>query len=83
MPVTVAGLFRNRSEAELGLGKLKEAGFGPDEVSLSTPRIGRRGHYGMKLLAGLIVGTLLGALAGALARALSRACTRSCPATCS
>ncbi len=37
MPDTVVGLFRTRSEAEAGLGKLKEAGFGPDQLSVSTP----------------------------------------------
>lgn len=67
MPVTVAGLFRNRSEVELALRKLKEGGFGPAELSLATPPAGRRGHYGIKLVAGLLLGTLLGAVAGAVA----------------
>jgi hypothetical protein len=66
MPDTVAGLFRTRAEANTALRKLKEAGFGEDRVSLATPRIGRRGHYGMKVLVGIGVGTLVGALAGAL-----------------
>src|SRR5207247_8683471 len=66
MPDTVAGLFRSRPEAELALRKLEEAGFGPDQVTLATPRIGRRGRYGLKVLTGIVVGTLLGALAGAI-----------------
>ncbi|HEV8596567.1 MAG TPA: hypothetical protein VGR23_02510 [Candidatus Dormibacteraeota bacterium] len=66
MPDTVAGLFRTRAEAEKALRKLKEAGFGPDQVSLATPRIGRRGHYGMKVLIGIASGILLGALVGAV-----------------
>ena len=67
MPDTVAGLFRTRPEAELALRKLEEAGFGEDQVSLATPRIGRRGHYGPKVLAGIVLGTLLGAVVGAIA----------------
>jgi len=67
MPDTVAGLFRTRAEAETALQNLKEAGFGPDQLSLATPRIGRRGHYGFKVLIGIAVGTLLGALLGAVA----------------
>lgn len=64
MPDTVVGLFRTRIEADRALGKLKDAGFGPDQVSVSTPHFRRRGHYALKLLAGLVVGTLLGALLG-------------------
>src|SRR2546423_9558619 len=64
MPDSVAGLFRTRSEAEQGLRKLKEAGFPDEHISIATPRIGRRGHYGMKVAAGIAIGTLLGALAG-------------------
>src|SRR2546423_14488690 len=67
MPDSVAGLFRTRSEAEQGLRKLKEAGFPDEQISIATPRIGRRGHYGMKVAAGIAIGTLLGALAGAVA----------------
>jgi hypothetical protein len=67
MPDTVAGLFRNRPEAEMALRKLEEAGFEPDQVSLVTPRLGRSGHYGLKILIGIILGTVLGALAGAVA----------------
>src|SRR6184192_2321065 len=67
MPDTVAGLFRTRTEAETALRNLKEAGFGADQLSLATPRIGRRGHYGLKVLVGIGVGTLLGALLGAVA----------------
>jgi hypothetical protein len=67
MPTTVAGLFRNRAEADGALRKLKEAGFGPDEIAVSTPRAGRRGHYGRKVLAGLVLGILAGAVAGAVA----------------
>jgi hypothetical protein len=66
MPDTVAGLFRTREEAEEALRKLKEAGLGPDQVSLFTPRGGRRGHYGRKVLAGIVIGTLLGTVAGAI-----------------
>ena len=65
MPETVAALFRSRLEAEEGLRKLKEAGFGDEQVSVVTPRVGRRGHYGMKVLAGVVVGTLVGAIVGA------------------
>jgi hypothetical protein len=67
MPDTVAGLFRTRVEAERALRKLKEAGFGADQLSLATPRMGRRGHYGRKVLLGVAAGTLVGALIGALA----------------
>ena len=67
MPDTVAALFRTRTEAETALRNLKEAGFGADQLSLATPRIGRRGHYGLKVLVGIGVGTLLGALLGAVA----------------
>ena len=66
MTETVAGLFRNRSEAEEGLRKLKEAGFGDDQVSIATPRTGRRGHYGMKVLIGILAGAVLGAVVGAI-----------------
>jgi hypothetical protein len=64
---TVVGLFRTRTEADLALGKLKEAGFGPDQVSVSTPQFRRRGHHFVKVLVGIFVGTLLGALVGAIA----------------
>lgn len=68
MPDTVAGLFRSRSEADQALRKLEEAGFfRPDRVSVSTPRVARRGHYGTKVLAGFVIGALLGALVGAVA----------------
>jgi len=68
MPDTVAGLFRSRSEAEQALRKLEEAGFfRPDRVSVSTPRVARRGRYGTKVLAGIVIGALLGALVGAVA----------------
>lgn len=66
MPDSVAGLFATRSEADLALRKLKEAGFGPDQVSVSTPRARRHGHYGAKVVAGLVIGTLLGAVVGAV-----------------
>jgi MFS family permease len=66
MPDTVAGLFRTRTEAETALRNLKEAGFGPDRLSMATPRRGRRGHYGLKVLIGIVAGTLLGALIGAI-----------------
>src|SRR5438132_1227782 len=66
MPDTVAALFRTRSEASEALRKLKEAGFGEDQVSLATPRRARRGHYGLKVAVGILTGTLLGALIGAL-----------------
>ena len=67
MPDSVVGLFRSRSEAENGLRKLKEAGFGDDQVSVATPRTGRRGHYGMKVAAGIGAGIVLGVLVGAFA----------------
>ena len=67
MPDTVVGLFRTRTEADRALGKLKEAGFGADQLTVSTPRIGRRGNYGLKLLVGLALGTLVGAVLGAVA----------------
>ncbi len=60
MPDSVAGLFRTRAEAETALGKLKEAGFADDQLALSTPRIGRRGRYGLKVLIGIGAGTLAG-----------------------
>ena len=49
------------------LGKLKEAGFGQDRVSLSTPAFRRRGHYFRKVLVGVGVGTVVGAMVGAVA----------------
>lgn len=70
MPDTVVGLFRTRTEADRALGKLKESGFGPDQVRVSTPAYRRRGRYFTKVLVGIAVGTLLGALAGALATGL-------------
>jgi len=66
MPDTVVGLFRTRSEASAALGKLKEAGFGPEQVSVSTPAFRRRGRYGLKVVIGIVVGTILGALLGAI-----------------
>src|SRR2546430_9329677 len=67
MPDTVVGLFGTRSEAEEALRKLKDSGFGDGQLALPTPRIGRRGHYGLKVLVGIVVGALLGALCGAIA----------------
>src|SRR2546427_5132627 len=66
MPDTVVGLFRTRSEAEEALGKLKEAGFGQDQLSVSPPAVRRPGRYGLKVGAGIVIGTLVGALAGAV-----------------
>jgi MFS family permease len=66
MPDTVAGLFATRSQAERALRNLKEAGYRADQVSLSTPRAGRRGHYGRKVAIGIVLGTIAGALIGAL-----------------
>src|SRR5256885_14301297 len=66
MPDTVVGLFRTRSEAQEALGKLKEAGFGQDQLSVSTPGVRRRGRYGLKVGTGIVIGTLVGALAGAV-----------------
>jgi hypothetical protein len=63
---TVAGLFRNRAEADGALRKLEEAGFSRDQLSLSTPRVARRGHYGMKVLLGIGLGALAGAVLGAI-----------------
>ena len=66
MPDTVAGLFRTRLEAERALRNLKEAGYEEGQLSLSTPRRGRRGHYGTKVAVGILAGALLGALIGAV-----------------
>src|SRR2546428_4707252 len=66
MPDLVAGLFRTRAGAEMALGKLKEEGFAADQVALATPRIGRRGRYGLKVLIGIGGRALLGALVGAV-----------------
>lgn len=33
---------------------------------MATPRTGRRGHYGTKVLAGIAVGTLVGVVVGAI-----------------
>jgi hypothetical protein len=63
---TVAALFRNRAEADGALRKLEEAGFSKDHLSLSTPRLGRRGHYGLKVLLGIGLGGLAGAVLGAI-----------------
>lgn len=70
MPDTVVGLFRTRTEADRALGKLKEAGFGPDQVSVSTPHFRRRGRYAMKLVVGLGLGVVLGAILGAVVAGL-------------
>lgn len=67
MPDTVVGLFKTRTEADQALGKLKGAGFGPDQVAIMTPRRARPGHYGRKLLIGLVAGIALGAIVGAVA----------------
>lgn len=67
MPDTVVGLFRTRSDAELGLRKLKDAGFGPEQATLSTPARRRSGRYGVKVLAGIVAGTVLGAVVGFVA----------------
>ena len=67
MPDTIAGLFKTRSEANEALRKLKESGFGPDQISVSTPRTRRHGHYGTKVGAGIAIGAVVGALVGALA----------------
>ena len=61
---TVVGLFRTRSEAELALGKLKDAGFAPDQATVSTPARGRSGSNGLKVLAGVAIGVILGAVIG-------------------
>jgi hypothetical protein len=67
MPDSVAGLFRTRAEADLALRKLKEAGFSDGQMAIATPRVARRGHYGWKVLAGIVIGALIGAIAGAVA----------------
>jgi hypothetical protein len=59
MPDTVVALFRTRIEADRALGKLKDAGFGPDRVAVSTPHFRRRGHYGAKVLVGIVIGNLV------------------------
>jgi hypothetical protein len=66
MPDTVAGLFRTRAEADQALGKLKEAGFGPDQVEMSTPHTGRRGHFGQIVLIGIVGGAIVGAILGVI-----------------
>src|SRR5919204_4188089 len=66
MPESVAGLFRSRAEADHALRKLEEAGFSRSQVTVATPRAGRRGHYGFKVLAGIAAGTVIGAIAGAV-----------------
>ena len=50
----------------MALGKLKEARFADDQLALVTPRTGRRGHYGLKVMAGVAAGTLAGALVAAV-----------------
>lgn len=67
MPDTVAGLFRSRSEAEEGLRKLKQAGFGDDQVSVARPQRRGRGHYVMKVGVAILVGIVLGLVVGAVA----------------
>jgi len=66
MPDTVAGLFRNRPEAQEALRKLEEAGFSGDQMALSSPRMARRGHYGLKVLIGIAAGAVVGAIVGAI-----------------
>lgn len=70
MPDTVAALFRTRAEAEEGLRKLKDAGFSEGRLGLATPRVARRGRYGLKLVAGLVLGTIVGAAVGAVVTGL-------------
>lgn len=65
MPDTVAGLFRTRSEADEALRKLKEAGFSPDQISLSAARNEPPSRYGRKVLLGIVLGVLLGVIVGA------------------
>ena len=65
MPDTVVGLFRSRTQAEHAVGKLKESGFGPDEVVIATQRIEHNRHYGRKVLIGLGAGAIAGAIVGA------------------
>ena len=48
----------------MALGKLKDAGFAPDQVTLATPRVGRRGRYRLKVLVGIAGGTIVGGLIG-------------------
>jgi len=66
MPDTVAGLFETRSQADMALRNLKDAGFGAEQLSLSTPRRARRGRYGLKVAVGILAGAILGALIGAV-----------------
>ena len=66
MPDTVVGLFRTRTEADQALGKLEEAGFGPDEVQVATHRSGGHGHYGRKVLIGIVAGAIVGDIVGVL-----------------
>lgn len=70
MPDTVAGLFRTRSEAEEALRKLKEAGFGEDQISVAAHRAVRPAHYGARIAGGVLVGTLVGAIVGAVVAGL-------------
>src|SRR5579859_6284130 len=67
MPETVVGLFRTREEQLAAVRKLELAGFSRDQISTATPRRNRRGHYGRKLMIGIVIGTALGAIIGALA----------------
>jgi hypothetical protein len=67
MPDTAVGLFRTRTEADQALGKLKQAGFSADEVSVSTRHARRKSHFGLEMLAGVVVGAILGAVVGAFA----------------
>lgn len=70
MPETVVGLFRTPDEQLAAVRALERAGFGPDQVRTSTPGRGRSGHYGTKLLFGVLAGTVLGLIAGAVATGL-------------
>jgi len=67
MPETVVGLFRTRDEQQAAVRKLEGAGFSRDQVSTATPLRNRRGHYGRKLLIGILIGTALGGIVGAVA----------------
>jgi len=67
MPETVVGLFRTRDEQLAAVRALQEAGFGRDQISTATPRRNRQGHYGRKLLIGIVIGTALGGVIGAVA----------------
>lgn len=70
MPDTVAGLFRTRAEQQSAVQALERAGIDRGLVKTATPARAHKGHYGTKVLAGIVAGIALGTIVGAVATGL-------------